>query len=103
MSVAKRRKNCMFLLDMAFFFIFIFLTVAAIIIHRAHALHDTTRRGAVDGTYWGAYSHSVTPAPVAPPKQDHGPKVVNGKLVLPKVVRGSGAALAGKTSYGGRR
>jgi len=92
----------MFLLDMAFFLGFIFLTFALVIMHRAHALHHTTKKGAVDGTYWGTYSHTANPAPVAP-KVDHGPKVVNGKLVLPKVVQGSAAAAVGKTSYAGRR
>ncbi len=93
----------MFLLDMAFFFIFIFMTVGVVFIHRRNALHNTTRKGAVDGTYWGAYSQTPTPAPVANAKQDHGPRVVNGKLVLPKVQRGSAAALAGKSTYAGKR
>jgi hypothetical protein len=92
----------MFLLDMGFFFIFIFLSFGIVIIHRGNALRDTTRKGQVDGTYWGAYSNAATPAPIAPP-QDHGPKVVNGKLVLPKVLKGSASALAGKSTYGGKR
>jgi hypothetical protein len=93
----------MFLLDMGFFFIFIFLSFSIVFIHRGNATRDTKRRGAVDGTYWGAYSHSVTPAPIPSAQQDHGPKVVNGKLVLPKVLKGNASALAGKTTYGGRR
>ena len=92
----------MFLLDMAFFFIFVFVSFAIVVIHRSHALHNTTRKGQVDGTYWGAYSHSVKPAPVVPAK-DHGPRVVNGKLVLPKVIHGGSSALAGKSTYAGKR
>jgi hypothetical protein len=93
----------MFLLDMGFFFIFVFMTLGVIFMHRGNAQKAVTKKGAVDGTYWGAYSHSPTPVPVAPPKQDHGPKVVNGKLVLPKVLKGQAAALAGKSTYGGKR
>ena len=93
----------MFLLDMGFFFIFVFMSFFVIVIHRRNALHNTTRKGAVDGTYWGQYSHSATPAPIPTARQDHGPKVVNGKLVLPKVLKGSAAALAGKSTYSGKR
>ena len=92
----------MFFLDMAFFFIFVFFTVVIVVLHRSHALHNTTRKGQVDGTYWGAYSHSTKTVPVAPPK-DHGPRVVNGKLVLPKVLPGSSASLVGKSTYAGKR
>jgi hypothetical protein len=93
----------MFLLDMGFFFIFIILSFSIVFLHRSRSLRDTTRKGAVDGTYWGAYSTGATPAPIPPAKQDHGPKVVNGKLVLPKVLKGSASALAGKSTYGGKR
>ncbi|MBS1997187.1 MAG: hypothetical protein JSS86_12795 [Cyanobacteria bacterium SZAS LIN-2] len=89
--------------DVAFFGILIFLTFSAIIIHRAHALHNTSRKGAVDGTYWGAYSTAATPAPVPTNKKDHAPRIVNGKLVLPKVQKGTTGALAGKSTYAGRR
>jgi hypothetical protein len=93
----------MFLLDMAFFFIFIFMSIGIVFIHRRNSLMHTTKKGSVDGTYWGKYSQNPTPAPVPNPSQDHGAKVVNGMLVLPKVQRGSAAALAGKTTYGGKR
>ena len=92
----------MFLLDMGFFFIFVFMSFAIVFMHRSNSLRDTTRKGQVDGTYWGAYSHSATPAPVVV-KKDHGPKVVNGKLVLPKVLKGNGSSLAGKSTYAGKR
>jgi hypothetical protein len=93
----------MFLLDMGFFFIFVFMTVGIIFCHRSNATRDTSRKGAVDGTYWGQYATAATPVTANPPKPDHGPKVVNGKLVLPKVLKGSASALAGKSTYGGKR
>jgi hypothetical protein len=95
-----QRGPLMFVLDMAFFFGFLFLSFGIIVMHRAHSLHNTTRKGAVDGTYWGAYSHKVEP--IAQHK-DHGPRMVNGKLVLPKIVNTANNAAVGKSTYAGRK